>query len=267
MVGPLPKAPGGFTHIFVAIDKFTKWIEARSLTKITLAQAVSFFLDILHQFGMPNSIITDNDTQFTGKKFIWFCDEYGIWMSWAAVAHPRMNGQVERANGMILQGLKPRVFNQFVKRIHKLGSKWAKELPAVLWSLQTTPNRGTNFSPFYMVYDSEAVLPTVIDYGSHRIQASDENDNDTNLEDAQDQLEEVREVAIARSAKYQQILKRYHAHHVRARAFQDGDFVLWLAQDRRGFTKMSLPWEGSYIVTQVLRPGSYKVATPDDPPI
>jgi hypothetical protein len=47
MVGPLPKAPGGFTHVFVAIDKFTKWIEARPLTKITSNEAVNFFKDIL----------------------------------------------------------------------------------------------------------------------------------------------------------------------------------------------------------------------------
>lgn len=78
MVGPLPKAPGGFTHMFMAVDKFTKWIKAKPLTSITSAQAVEFFRDILHWFGVPNTIITNNDTQFTGKKFTWFCDNYGI---------------------------------------------------------------------------------------------------------------------------------------------------------------------------------------------
>jgi transposase InsO family protein len=166
MIGPLLKAPGGFTHVFVAIDKFTKWIEAQPLTKITSAEAVNFFKDILYRFGVPNTIITDNGTLFTGKKFTSFCDEFGTQVSWSAVAHPRTNGQVERANGMVLQGLKPRVFDQFAKKIHKLGGKWAAELPSVLWSLRTTPNRGTGFSPFYMVYGVEAILPTDIDYGS-----------------------------------------------------------------------------------------------------
>lgn len=101
MVGPLPKAPGGFTHIFVVVDKFTKWIEARPLTKITSAQAVDSFLSILHQFVVPNTIVTDNGTQFTGKKFTQFCDDYGIQVAWAAVAHARTNDQVARANGMI----------------------------------------------------------------------------------------------------------------------------------------------------------------------
>lgn len=107
MVGPLPKARGGYTHVLVAVDKFTKWIEARPLTKITAANAVEFIRDLTHRFGVPNTIITDNGTQFTGKKFTDFCDKSGIEVRWAAIAHPRTNGQVERANGMILQGLKP----------------------------------------------------------------------------------------------------------------------------------------------------------------
>lgn len=123
MVGPLPKAPGGFTHMFVTIDKFTKWIEAQTLTKITSAQAASFFQDILCRFGVPNTIITDNDTQFTGKKFPHFCDEYNIEVAWAAVDHPCTNGQVEHANCLILQGLKPRIFDRLVKLIHKLRAR------------------------------------------------------------------------------------------------------------------------------------------------
>lgn len=95
MVGPLPKVPGGFTHIFVAVDKFTKWIEASPLTKITSVQAVDFFLDILHWFGVPNTIITNNGTQFTRKKFTQFCDDYDIQVAWAVVAHLPTNGQVE----------------------------------------------------------------------------------------------------------------------------------------------------------------------------
>ena len=70
------KAPGGFTYLLVTIDKFTKWIEARPISTIKSEQAVLFFLDIIHHFGVPNSIIMDNGTQFTGKKFIWFYDEH-----------------------------------------------------------------------------------------------------------------------------------------------------------------------------------------------
>jgi ribonuclease HI len=125
LVGPLQKAPGGFRHLLVAIDKFSKWIEVRPLTSIGSEQAVAFFTNIIHRFGVPNSIITDNGTQFTGKKFLDFCEDHHIRVDWAAVAHPMTNGQVERANGMILQGLKLRMYND----LNKFGKRWMKELP------------------------------------------------------------------------------------------------------------------------------------------
>jgi hypothetical protein len=62
LVGPLKKVLGGYTHILVTIDKFSKWIEARPIAMIKSEQAVLFFHDIIHCFGVPNSIITDNDT-------------------------------------------------------------------------------------------------------------------------------------------------------------------------------------------------------------
>ena len=70
LVGPLKRSSGGYTHLLVTIDKFTKWIEARPISAIKSEQAMLSFLDIIHRFGVLNSIITDNGTQFTGKKFL-----------------------------------------------------------------------------------------------------------------------------------------------------------------------------------------------------
>jgi transposase InsO family protein len=128
LVGPLQKTPGGYPHLLVAIDKFSKWIEVRPLNSIRSERAVAFFTNIIHRFGVPNSIITHNGTQFTGRKFLDFCDDHHIQVDWAAVAHPMTNGQVGRANGMILQGLKPRIYDD----LHKFGRRWMKELPLMV---------------------------------------------------------------------------------------------------------------------------------------
>jgi hypothetical protein len=58
--------------------QFSKWIEVRPLNNIRSEQAVAFFTNIIHRFGVPNSIITDNDTQFTGRKFLDFCEDHHI---------------------------------------------------------------------------------------------------------------------------------------------------------------------------------------------
>ncbi|XP_072149565.1 uncharacterized protein [Setaria viridis] len=70
---------------------------------------------ILQKFNVSNSIITDNGTQFIGKKIPALRDDYHIWVDWASVAHARTNGQVEQANGMVLPGLKPRIFDRLKK--------------------------------------------------------------------------------------------------------------------------------------------------------
>jgi ribonuclease HI/transposase InsO family protein len=78
IVGPLRKALGGYTHLLVAIDKFSKWVKVRSITNLKAEQAVTFFTDIIYRFGVANSIITDNGSQFTGRKFLEFCDKFHI---------------------------------------------------------------------------------------------------------------------------------------------------------------------------------------------
>ena len=88
MVGPLKKGPGGFTHLLIAVDKFTKWIEAKPITNIHSEMAVKFFRNIIYRFGVPNCIITDHGTNITGKKFLDFNDGYGIRIDWASVEHP-----------------------------------------------------------------------------------------------------------------------------------------------------------------------------------
>ena len=74
MVRPFKKASSGFAHLLVAVDKFTKWIDVKPITNIRSEEATKFFLDIIYRFSVPNCIITDHRTNFTGKKFLDFYD-------------------------------------------------------------------------------------------------------------------------------------------------------------------------------------------------
>jgi hypothetical protein len=60
LICPFRKAEGGFTHIFVVVDKFTKWIKVKSTASIIAVEAVEFLKEIMYRFGIPNNIIPDN---------------------------------------------------------------------------------------------------------------------------------------------------------------------------------------------------------------
>ena len=103
---------------------------------------------------------------------------------------------------MVLQSLKPRIFNQ----LNKFGGQWVVELPTVLWSLRTSSSWAKGYMPFFMVYGSEAILLTDLDYGVPRLKAYNEQGNKASLEDAMDLLDEACNITLLHSAKYQQAL-------------------------------------------------------------
>ena len=94
------------------------------------------------------------------------------------------------------------------------------------------------FTPFFLVYGAEAILPTDLEYGSPRLQAYNKHSDRTTREDALDQLEEARDITLLHSAKYQQTLRRYQARRVRGQDLKVGDLVLRLAQSNKGHHKL-----------------------------
>ena len=123
-----------------------------------------------------------------------------------------------------------------------------------------TLSRATGFSLFFLVYGEEAMLPTDLEYGFPRLKAYQEHQNQQAHEDSLDQVDKARDVVLLHSARYQQSLRRYQAQRVRRRDLNKGDLVLRLRQDSRGHHKLTPLWEGPYIVTEVLKPGTYKLA-------
>ena len=122
----------------------------------------------------------------------------------------------------MLRGLKTRTFD----KLHKWRRRWVDELPTVLWSIRTTPNRATGQTPFALVYGAEAVIPTELIYGSPRVLAYDELEKEQLRQDDATLLEEDRLRAAVRAARYQQALRRYHSRKVHIRSLQEGDLVL-----------------------------------------
>ena len=102
ILGPFPRAVGGFEYLYIAIDKFTKWPEVEAVRKVTAQSAIKFFKGLVYRFGVPNRVITENSTQFTSHTFMQYIQDLGSKVYFASVAHPRSNGQAERANAEVL---------------------------------------------------------------------------------------------------------------------------------------------------------------------
>jgi hypothetical protein len=97
----------------------------------------------------------DLGSPFTAIEFRSWVHDCGINIDYVSVAHPEANRQVDRANGLILARLKPRLY----KELEDYGSKWIKEFPKVVWGLRAQVCRATGYSSFFLVYGSDAVLP------------------------------------------------------------------------------------------------------------
>jgi hypothetical protein len=126
MVGKLHKSwPGGHVYMLVAVDKFTNSVEAAPVTTQDSTTAINFIKSIIFHFRVPHSIIMDNRTNFTSKEFKNYCESMGIKLKFASVAHLKTNGQVEKANGLICNGIKKRLLTPLEKAKHA----WVDELP------------------------------------------------------------------------------------------------------------------------------------------
>jgi hypothetical protein len=198
MIGPLPTAPGGFNRVLVAIDKFTKWIEVKPVTCPKADRVLDFLDELVHRYGLPHHIITDLGSNFNNHQFWEYCENSRINVRYVSVAHPRGNGQVERANGMVLDTLKKRLHDTSNTK----GGKWIKELLNALWGLRTQPSKPTGQSPYFLVYGSEAILLADVMWDSPAVEQYDEGISEDSRRVDIDGLEEARYAALVQSARY-----------------------------------------------------------------
>ena len=205
--------------MLVSTDYFIKWVEPEPLANIRDVDAKKFlWKKIVTRFGVPNTLILDNGLQFDSKSFRRYCSELGITNRYSTPTYPQGNGQVEVVNKVIVNGLK--------KMLDDAKGRWVEELPHVLWTYRTTPQRSTGETPFSMSYGAEAVIPIETGFPTLITQTFNPNDNDRLLEKSLDLIEERRENAMVQLAYYQHKLKQGYDARVKLRPLEPGDLVL-----------------------------------------
>ncbi|GJW31520.1 reverse transcriptase domain-containing protein [Tanacetum coccineum] len=232
IAGPFPEGPGKVKFLIVAMDYFTKWIEAKPVATITGSQVKKFVWEnIVCRFGLPGETISDNGKQFRDNPFKDWCEKLCIQQHFASVKHPHTNGLVERANMSMAEGIKA--------RLGKDNKNWLEEIYHVLWAHRTMIKSRNGDTPFSLTYGMEAVIPVEIGMPTFRTVEIDVAENDEALEINLELLEERREQAAIREAKSKRQIKE-------ASRVEDTG-------------KLEPKLEGPYEVTEALGKGSYKL--------
>ena len=160
---------------------------------------------------------------------------------------------------MILDALKKRLYQKEEKHL----GRWLKELPAMVWGLCTQASRSTGVSPYFLVYGSEAILPTNIAFQASRVENYDEEQAAAVWTEDVDRAKEERLITCIHTAKYLEGLRRYYNRNIKGHSFTVGDLVLCRKQKTEGMHKFSSPKEGPYAIKEVTRLGSYHLCDLD----
>ncbi|RDX90157.1 Retrovirus-related Pol polyprotein from transposon 17.6, partial [Mucuna pruriens] len=261
VIGPIePKASNGHWFILVAIDYFTKWVEAASYSSVTRSIVVQFIKkDIICRYGLPAHIITDNGTNLNNKMMTELCEQFRITHHNSTPYRPKMNGAIEATN----KNLK-----KIIQKMVVTYKDWHEILPYALHGYRTSVRTSTEATPYSLVYGTKAVLPVEVEIPALRVLAEANLDEAEWVQQRLDQLnliEEKRLTALCHGQLYQKRVKRAFDKKVKPRVFQKGDMVLKKVlpnlKDPRG--KWAPNYEGPYVVKQAFSSGALILTNAD----
>ncbi|RVW90363.1 Pol polyprotein [Vitis vinifera] len=155
-----PKSSSGHEFILVAIDYFTKWVEAASYARLTSSGVASFIRShIICRYGVPHELISDRGVHFRAEVDT-LVQRYSIRHHRSSAYRPQTNGAVEAANKNI---------KRILRRMVETSRDWSEKLPFALWAYRTSFRTSTGATPYSLVYGMEAMLPVEIEMGSLRV--------------------------------------------------------------------------------------------------
>ena len=250
-IGPISPPSKGRIWILTATECFTKWAEAIPLKKASSENVAMFILEhIICRFGIPKRILSDNGTPFIGKGLQKLLEGYQIFHGKSSRYYPQGNGIAEAFNKLLVRVLS--------RTVHENPKMWHEFVPLALWAYRTSRRGSTKFTPFTLVYGSEAVLPAEVAIPSARLAKAAGIDHEASRLADLEVLEEKREKAQENVESQHEKIARAYDKLVRPRIFQKGDLVLQAADHiMRGThaTKFSPNWEGPYVVEEIKESG------------
>jgi hypothetical protein len=232
--------------VLLATDYFTKWVEAIPLKKVTSENMIEFVKEhIIYRFGIPQTITTDQGTQFTSPEFREFAESMGIKLLNSFPYYAQANGQAEASNKIMIKIIQ--------NKIDQKPRRWHSVLNEALWAYRMAPHGATKTSPYELVYGHHAVLPWEIQSDSRRVVLQKDlssKDYSGLMMDELEDLHMIRLRALENIEKNKMRVAKYYNKKVKVKQFVEGDLV-WKALLPIGtkystFSKWSPNWEGPF---------------------
>jgi hypothetical protein len=252
-----PLSVNGHCFVIVATDYFTKWTEAIPLKNMTQKEVIGFITEnIIHRFGIPQTLTTDQGSSFVAKEVRDFANSYGIRLLNSSPNYAQANGQAESSNKVLVKLIK--------KNIEDNPKRWHEVLSEALWAHRISRHGATKVTPFEFVYGQEAVLPVEVNLGAYRLAKQNDLSVDTYYALMVDNIDEVTDKcleALEAIEKDKRRVARAYNKRVKAKSFQVEDLVwktiLPIGSMSNKFGKWSPSWECAYKVVSVCSGNSY----------
>nr|GEV49975.1 reverse transcriptase domain-containing protein [Tanacetum cinerariifolium] len=253
-MGPFPSSRGN-VYILVAVDYFSKWVEAKALLTNNARVVVKFLKSLFARFRTPRAIISDRGTHFCNDKFAKVISKYGVTHRLATTYHPQTSRQVEVSN----RGLK-RILERTVGENH---AAWSED---ALWAFRTAYKTSIGCTPYKLVYKKSCHLPIELEHKAYWALKHVNFDLKTVGDHRKLQLNELRDQAYVNYLIYKEKTKKLRDSKIKNRIFNVGDRVLLFNSRLKIFSgKLKPRWSGPFTITKVFPYGTVELSQPDGP--
>lgn len=219
LIGPFPITAAGNRHAIVAVDYLTKWAIVKAVPKASAKEVVDFFVrNVVLQHGAPVFLISDRgkclSASFAEELFKALQTNHLV----TAAYHPQCNGLVERYNHTFAEML-----SMYVNSYH---NDWDGLVDFVTFAYNTSRQESTGYSPFYLLYGREAVLPVDVALGNNPELNKGEDGHSEHLRQLTSELPTIRDEVKRRLVLVQSKQKTRYDRKRRSINFAEGNLVL-----------------------------------------
>ncbi|XP_049401668.1 uncharacterized protein LOC125865514 [Solanum stenotomum] len=254
VIGPIePKASNRHRFILVAIDYFTKWVEAITFKAVTKKAVMDFVhSNIICRFGIPKIIMTNNAANLNSNLMKNVYEQFKIVHHNSTPYRPKANGVVEAANKNI---------KKILRKMVQGTRQWHEKLSFSLLGYRTTVRTLIGATPYLLMYGIEAVIPTEVEIPSLQIIVEAEIEDTEWVKTRLEQLtliNEKRLMAVCFGQLYQRRMARAYNKKVHPRHFEVSQLVLKriLPHQEEAKGKFAQNWQGPYLIKEVLSKGA-----------